>query len=106
MAAVKELTEATQTVKIDELMKFLNSSIRRPSGVTGNSLLCAICQTDSWILTPYPGDVTRPIITAHPIPFSNNRAQWYFPLSCGNCGYTIFFDAQTVTKSVLKRRES
>ncbi|EPC8058575.1 TPA: hypothetical protein ACV98Q_002252 [Yersinia enterocolitica] len=106
MTDVRELSKITQTVTIDELMNFINSTIRRPEGKSGNSLQCAICQTDSWTLTPYPGDVKKPVITSHPIPFSQQRAIWYFSFSCENCGYTIFLDAQTVTKSIVKGRES
>jgi len=106
MTSAKELIALTQTVTNEELIEHLNTLIRRPDGKSGNSLECAICQTDAWILTPYPEDNTRPVIASTPIPFSQNRATWYFPLSCENCGYTIFLEAQTVTRAVIKRRES
>lgn len=104
MASAKELIELTQTVKIDEFVSYLNSLVRRPEGVTGNSLTCAVCQADEWIMLPYPGDNSRPIVVSHPIPFSQNQAVWYFTMNCRNCGYTMFFDAQVATKAIVDRR--
>ena len=106
MASAKELTELTQKITTEELVTFLNDVVRRPDGVSGDAMKCAVCQADEWMLSPYPGDNTRPVVVSHPIPFSQNQALWYFPMNCRNCGHTVFFDALTVTRAISERRES
>lgn len=106
MLSPKELAELTLTVTAEEFMDFLNTKATPSDGETAKSLRCNVCQSTEWGLAPYPGGTVRPILTSHPIPFSKGSAVWYFPISCSNCGYTLFFDAQTVTKSVSEGRKS
>lgn len=102
----QELAELTLTVTAEEFMEFLKSKAKPLDGGTAESLRCVVCQSAAWALAPYPGATARPVLTSHPIPFTKGTALWYFPISCSNCGHTLFFDAQTVTKSVSEGRKS
>lgn len=90
----KSLQESLLSLKIDEVHGFLMKTLGDADSDT--FVNCALCGKDDWRLHSYPGEPTRPIIVAQPIPFSKNLACWYFPLTCKHCAHTIYFDAQIV----------
>ncbi|EPC7543827.1 hypothetical protein ACR2Y1_001883 [Morganella morganii] len=44
------------------------------------------------------------MLVANPIPLTKNFAAWYFTVSCSTCGYSMFFDAQLVSRNIEKLR--
>ncbi|MFY0502740.1 hypothetical protein [Enterobacter cloacae complex sp. YD19/O97A5] len=90
----KNLPESILSLKINQVHEYLMQTIGDVE--TDKFANCSLCGKDDWKLHSYPGEPTKPIIVAHPIPFSKNLACWFFPVTCKHCAHTIYFDAQIV----------
>ncbi|ATM86715.1 hypothetical protein [Yersinia frederiksenii] len=99
----KTLQELTLALPSEKVVKFLLKTANHHD--PEKFMDCALCCKDDWQLRSSPDDVSKAILVAQPIPNSKNFACWYFPISCKNCGYTIYFDAQTVAEKLNQKEE-
>lgn len=100
----KNLQESILALSIDEVVDFLIKTLDHSDPEKFAD--CAVCGKDDWQLRNFPEEVTRPMLVAHPIPYSKNLACWYFPISCKNCGYTMFFDAKLFVEKFNLKEEA
>lgn len=100
----KTLQDLTLALSPDDVIGFLQKTLNHDD--PEKFLDCAVCGKDDWQLRSYPNDLNRPMLLAQPIPQSKNLACWFFPVSCKNCGYTIYFDAQTVTEKLNPKEDN
>lgn len=97
-----KLQDLTLSVTAVELIGYLKK-VLEPVGREKTKFECHFCKSDDWMLKPFPGETDKPLVVAHPIP-QKNLSDWYFPVSCRECGYTMFFDAQKVSFAIEKQR--
>lgn len=98
--------ESMLSVTQEEFASFIKAMARAREGKTGKPFYCPVCTNEHWVAYPYPDKIGMPVVIANPIPSAQHRSVWYFPISCKTCGYAINLDAITVTKHILKLRES
>ncbi|EPV3838501.1 TPA: hypothetical protein ACRRX3_002797 [Morganella morganii] len=99
----QRLVELTASITAQELAEFLKRTIEPVEGEDKN-FRCHFCKSDKWHIKPYPGSEDKPMLVANPIPLTKNFAAWYFTVSCSTCGYSMFFDAQLVSRNIEKLR--
>lgn len=97
-----KLQDLTLSVTADELIGYLKR-ILEPVDKEKTHFECHFCKSNEWIIKNFPGDSERPLLVSHPIP-QKNLSAWYFPVSCRECGYTMFFDGQSLTVAIDKQR--
>lgn len=97
-----KLQDITTSITSDELIAYLKK-VLEADGDDEAKFECHYCKSKEWLIKAYPGDADRPLLVAHPIP-QKNLSAWYFPVSCRECGYTMFFDGQFVTRAIDKQR--
>lgn len=98
-----KLQDITASITSDELIAYLKK-IQESDKNRDVKFECHYCKSEEWLIKPYPGDADRPLLVAHPIP-QKNLSAWYFPVSCRECGYAMFFDAQLVAVAIEKQRK-
>ncbi|HED1709675.1 TPA: hypothetical protein R4X16_000595 [Klebsiella variicola subsp. variicola] len=90
------------SVTAEEVVNYLKSNLN-PLDKEKTTFTCHFCKSNEWSLKTFPEDPNRPLVVTHPIPQKDVSA-WYFPVFCEKCGYTVFFDAATLTLAIEKKR--
>lgn len=88
--------EKVSSVNFLEFSTYILSKKRKDK----NLMNCPFCSKDSWIAQPSLTDPNKPIVLMMPVQNTKDASMWFFPLSCGNCGYSIYFNAKSVADEI------
>ncbi|MGP2538299.1 hypothetical protein [Pantoea eucalypti] len=103
--AKPKIEDVTLSITPDELVGYFKKILEPIEAEQQHGYQCMFCKCNEWVIQPFPEDTSRPMIVSQPIPKSKNLASWYFPIGCKKCGFTMFFDAATVTHEIENQRK-
>lgn len=63
-------------------------------------LQCPMCRTSMWIVPSREDNPELMAILTMPIPMSNGRGMWIYPVYCKECGYVSSFASNHVAAKI------
>lgn len=63
-------------------------------------VICPVCRCSSWAILSRPETENSPAVLTIPLPMTQGRGMWIYPIMCSGCGYILSFSCNYIVNKL------